>query len=85
MITIKTDAALRAAETAGFEVLLTTDKNMRYQQNLRDRVIAIIVIGHSQWPALRPYVQRVVDAIDQATPGSYEVVNIPLRSSRAVS
>ena len=45
---------LPAAEAQGYEVLLTTDKNIRYQQNLKDRLIAIIVIGHAQWPALKP-------------------------------
>jgi hypothetical protein len=46
---------IRAAEAAGFEVLLTTDKNMRYQQNLTGRKIAFVVIGNQQWPTLRRY------------------------------
>jgi hypothetical protein len=33
-----------AAEEAGFDVLVTTDKNLRYQQNLADRKIAIVVL-----------------------------------------
>lgn len=41
---------LMAAEAAGYELLLTPDKNLRYQQNLTERKIAILVIGHSQWP-----------------------------------
>jgi hypothetical protein len=48
------------AEAAGFELLLTTDKNMRYQQNLTGRKIAFVVIGNQQWPTLRRYVERVV-------------------------
>lgn len=40
---------LNAAETAGFAVLVATDKNMRYQQNLSGRVISIVVLGNSQW------------------------------------
>ena len=39
---------LIAAENAGYDVLLTTDKNLRYQQNLKKRIIAIVVIGHAQ-------------------------------------
>src|ERR1700685_659542 len=62
---------LNAAEEAGFDLLLTTDKNMRYQQNLADRKIAIVVLGQQQWPALREHVQRVVDAVDEAEAGSY--------------
>ena len=69
---------LAVAEQAGYDLLLTTDKNIRYQQNLKDRVIAIIVIGHSQWPALEPHVQRVVEAVGAAFPGSYAEVDIPI-------
>lgn len=72
---------LRVAEEEGYEVLLTTDKNFRYQQNLKERSIAIVVIGHSQWPALQPHVQRVVEAMDAATPGGYVEVDIPYKKS----
>jgi hypothetical protein len=68
---------IAAAEAAGFELLLTTDKNMRYQQNLKGRKIAFVVIGNQQWPTLRRYVERVVAAINAATPGSYTEVEIP--------
>lgn len=73
---------LIAAEKDGFELLLTTDKNLRYQQNLKGRMIAIVVIGHAQWPALRRHVQRVVEAVNAATPGSYAEVDIPLPLKR---
>jgi hypothetical protein len=72
---------LRIAEKEGYEVLLTTDKNLRYQQNLKERSIAIIVIGHSQWPALQQHVQRVVDAVNGAAPGSYAEVDIPYKKT----
>jgi len=68
---------LNAAEEAGFDVLLTTDKNIRYQQNLAGRKIAIVVIGQQQWPRLRPQIQRVIEAVDAATPGSFTEVDIP--------
>jgi hypothetical protein len=68
---------ISAAEAAGFELLLTTDKNMRYQQNLTSRKIAFVVIGNQQWPILRRYVERVVAAVNAATPGSYTEVEIP--------
>jgi hypothetical protein len=60
-------------------VLLTTDKNIRYQQNLENRKIAFVVIGNQQWPTLRRYVARVVAAVDAATPGSYSEVEIPFQ------
>jgi hypothetical protein len=68
---------LTAAENAGFDLLLTTDKNMRYQQNLAGRKIAIVVLGRQQWPELRLHIQRVVDAVNAATPGCYVEVDIP--------
>jgi hypothetical protein len=58
-------------------VLLTTDKNMRYQQNLASRKIAIVVLSRQQWPELRLHIQRVVDAVAAAAPGSYVEVDIP--------
>src|ERR1700747_459952 len=68
---------LNAAEAAGFDVLVTTDKNLRYQQNLTVRKIAIIVLLKQQWPDLRRHVHLVVAAIDPATPGACTEVEIP--------
>jgi hypothetical protein len=68
---------LNAAEDAGFDILQTTDKNMRYQQNLAGRKIAIVVLGQQQWPRLRPHIQRVVEAVNAATPGCFAEVDIP--------
>jgi len=66
-----------AAETNGFDVLLTTDKNMRYQQNLAGRKIAVVVLGLQQWPSLRPHVRLVVEAVNAAVPGSYTEIDLP--------
>jgi len=60
--------------------LLTTDKNMRYQQNLAGRKIAIVVLGQQQWPRLRPHIQSVIEAVNAAEPGSYAEVEIPRES-----
>jgi hypothetical protein len=68
---------IAAAEAAGFEVLLTTDKNLRYQQNIKNQKIAFVVIGNQQWPVLRRYVDRVIAAVDAATSGSFTEVDIP--------
>ena len=68
-----------AAEAAGFEVLLTTDKNMRYQQNLKGRKIAFVVLGNQQWPTLRHHIEEVVSAVNAATPGRYAEVEIPFQ------
>lgn len=60
-------------------MLLTTDKNMRSQQNLKGRAIAIVVLGNSQWRVVQRYVRRVVVAIDDSAPGSCTEVEIPFR------
>jgi len=75
--TLRNGELLTAAECAGFELLVTTDKNMRYQQNLAERKIAVIVLGQQQWPHVRPHVQRVIDAVNAATPGGFTEVDIP--------
>jgi hypothetical protein len=68
---------LRAAEAAGFDLRLTTDKNLVQQQSLKDRKIAIVVLGNPQWPVARLHVQSIVTAVNAATPGSYVEVEIP--------
>ncbi|MGH9446263.1 MAG: DUF5615 family PIN-like protein [Terriglobia bacterium] len=70
---------LKAAEEAGFEVLLTTDKNMETQQNLKSRRIAIVVLGNSQWRIVQRHVRKIAAAVNAATPGSYSEVGIPFR------
>ncbi len=70
---------IASAEAAGFDLLLTTDKNIRYQQNLKGRKIAFVVIGDQKWPTLRRYLDRVVAAVNAATPGSYAEVDIPCK------
>jgi hypothetical protein len=79
---LKNGDLLTAAETAGFEVLVTSDKNLGYQQNLTGRTISIVVLGLGQWPALRPHVQLVLNAVNAATPGSYSEVPIPYPDER---
>ena len=68
---------LTAAEAARFDVFLTTDKNLRHQQNLTGRRIAVIVLSKQQWPDLRKHVSRVIAAVNSAIAGSYVEVNIP--------
>ncbi len=74
---LKNGDLLARAEAAGFDLLLTTDQNMRFQQNLAGRKIAVVVIALQQWPRLQLDVQRVVDAVDAARPGTFTVVEFP--------
>jgi hypothetical protein len=69
---------LNAAEAAGFDVLVTTDKNLHYQQNLRGRRIAIVILTTPRWPIVRLQIEKIAKAINAATPGSYIEVEIPI-------
>jgi hypothetical protein len=77
--TLSNGALLNAAEAAGFDLLLTTDRRIRYQQNLRERRIALVVLtGSTKWSLLRQHAERVAAAVASATPGSYAEVDVPL-------
>ena len=68
---------LAEAERAGFDVFLTADKNIQYQQNLGGRRIAVMVLSTPQWPLVRLHTAKVVAAVNAATPGSYSEIDIP--------
>jgi len=70
---------LAEAERAGFDVLLTADNNMRYQQNLAGRRLALVVLSTPQWPRVRLHLDMIATAVNAATPGSYIEVEIPFR------
>lgn len=75
--TLTNGELLRAAEAAGFDILLTTDKNLEFQQSLSEFKLAIIVIGNAQWPIARLHVQSILAAVNKAAPGTYLVIDIP--------
>lgn len=63
---------LKCAEENGYELLITTDQNLRYQQNLLVRKIAIIVLLSTSWPRLQLQVQRIQNLVDSISPGEFE-------------
>ncbi len=67
---------LAAAEDAGFGILITTDQNLRYQQNLTQRSIGIVVLMSTSWPRIQQKIQDVVIVIDGLPPGGYVEVKI---------
>jgi hypothetical protein len=77
--TLSNGDLLRLAEKAGFEVLLTTDNNLAYQQNLTTRKIAIVVLSRNRWRMVQRMIRKIVAAVNAATPGSYALVEIPVR------
>ena len=69
--TLTNGELLALAESEGYEVLVTTDKNLRYQQNLSGRPIAVVVLDTTSWPRLRRHVEAISRAIESSIPGAY--------------
>jgi len=69
-------ALLAAAEASGFEVLVTADQSIRYQQNMADRSIALVVLSSNQLSALMQHLKDIVAAIDESRPGTFTVVDV---------
>jgi hypothetical protein len=62
---------LNVAEAQQFEVLVTTDKNLRYQQNLAGRRLAIFVLPFASWPRLKSHSASIAQAIGALAPGDF--------------
>jgi hypothetical protein len=69
---------LDAAEAAGFDVLLTTDRNIRYQQNLAGRTIAVVVLSKARWKLIERQLPEIATAVAAAAPGSFREIEIPV-------
>ncbi|MDQ2843050.1 MAG: hypothetical protein M3Y72_18830 [Acidobacteriota bacterium] len=79
---------LVAAEQAGFDVMVTGDKNLSYQQNLAGRKLALVVLATNNWGFLKENSAPVVAAVNRAEPGSFQAVrfeNLPTRRRRGPS
>jgi hypothetical protein len=57
-----------------FDVLLLADENLRYQQDLKQRRIALVELPTNRWPALKNLRGKIERAVETATPGSYTVI-----------
>lgn len=68
---------LKAASDAGFDVLVTCDQNIQYQQNLTGCRVALVVLSSNHWPTLRRWTAKVASAIDFAQAGQVIQVDIP--------
>ena len=74
--TLSNGDLLQAAEQAGFDVVMTADKNMRYQQNLLGRRVARVVLSTPQWPVVKMHLQKIAAAVNAVKPGSYVEVEL---------
>ena len=68
---------LRTAEADGFEAIVTTDQNLRYQQNLAERRLAILVLRTTDWRLIRQHTDYVVAAVDNLVSGDYVELPFP--------
>jgi hypothetical protein len=71
---LKNGDQLRAAEASGFELLLTCDRNLEYQQTVEGRMIGILALSTNNWPLIRMHIAEIVTAVDDSTVGSYRRV-----------
>ena len=75
--TLKNGELLDAAEAAGFDVFVTTDRNIRHQQNLTRRKIAVVVLGKARWKLVKEKLADIAAAVAAAQPGGVSEVDIP--------
>ena len=65
---------LREAQQAGFDVMLTADKNIWHQQNHDKRMISLVVLSTNDWLVVKRSVPVILAALDRLRPGSFEEV-----------
>lgn len=75
--TLQNGELLTAAESEGFEALLTTDKNMRHQQNPGGRRLAIVVLPTTDWRKIRMHTDVVARTLETLSPGAYVELSFP--------
>ena len=69
-------ALLKVAEEAGFAVMVTADKSLNYQQNLKDTRLGLVVLSTKRLEVIRTNIQRIIAAIEAAMPASSAFVDI---------
>ena len=74
---LQNGSLLSAAEADGYDLLITTDQDMSYQQNLSRRRISLLLISDNSWPRIRTHVDAIASAIPQTRQGQLTVVSIP--------
>jgi hypothetical protein len=71
---LKNGELLRIAEKSGFEVLVTGDQGLLYEQNLTGRKLAVVALSANNWPIIKDYLAEILAAIDGAVPASFQTV-----------
>ena len=68
---MKNGQLIMAAEAENFDLMITADRNLAYQQNLTGRRLALVILPSGQWPVLRIHLAAIVRAVDAARPGTF--------------
>lgn len=68
---------LKLAEADGCGIFVTTDQNLRYQQNLSGRQLGIVVLMSTSWPRIQGCIPEILAAVSKARGGGYQEVDIP--------
>ena len=63
------------AESDGYEILITADQSMRYQQNISHRQIAVVVLLSNRWPRVQLKIEDIRTAIETVEPGEFREVS----------
>jgi len=71
---VQNGALLRIAEDNGIDVLLTGDQSLHSEQNLTGRRLAIVALSAIKLPIIKNYLPKIIIAIDNAVPGSFQAV-----------
>lgn len=75
--TLQNGDLINQSEKKGFDLLITTDQNLKYQQNLMDRKIAIVVLSTTSWPRIKLSLTKILEVIANVSSSSYTEINIP--------
>lgn len=71
---LKNGELLKAAEQGGFGIFVTGDQSLAFEQNLSERPFAIVALSANNWPIIKNYVSVILTAINEAQPGSFQIV-----------
>jgi predicted nuclease of predicted toxin-antitoxin system len=74
--TLSNGILIDAAERAGFEAMITADRNFRAQVDISSRNLAVIILSTNHWPTLQRGAPAILQALQQARPGSYQDVAV---------
>jgi len=71
---LKNGRLLKTAEEAGFEVFVTCDKNLTDQQNMKGKMVGVVVLSAQNWDIISAHIEAIRQAVEAAVPGSVQFV-----------